>query len=118
MLTMAKTRNCHRRQTPAGNGGEVGASFPVQRGGCFWDISPFAVGQRDNEKVRMPFSVSHFLALFPVFLPFSSSQSQKTDDDEIEAIYEALKDEPLVRWKESIKKVMGLPPAEKAGLDM
>jgi DNA repair photolyase len=39
-------------------------------------------------------------------------------DEQIEAIYEALKAEPLVRWKDSIKEIVGLPLAEQAGLDM
>lgn len=39
-------------------------------------------------------------------------------DDNIRWIYNELKDEPKVRWKESIKTVIGLPLAEKAGLDI
>ena len=38
-------------------------------------------------------------------------------DEMIKAIYNALKDEPKVRWKESYKEVLGLDLAEKAGLD-
>jgi valyl-tRNA synthetase len=38
-------------------------------------------------------------------------------DEKIHAIYQSLKDEPLVRWKESVKKVIGLKLAEKAGED-
>jgi DNA repair photolyase len=38
-------------------------------------------------------------------------------DDKITAIYNALKDEPKVKWKESIKEVIGLTLAEEAGLD-
>ena len=38
-------------------------------------------------------------------------------DARIKAIYAALKDEPLVRWKESFKQVLGLPLAEEAGQD-
>jgi DNA repair photolyase len=37
--------------------------------------------------------------------------------DKIRAIYQALKDEPLVRWKGSIKSVVGLEVADKAGMD-
>ena len=33
-------------------------------------------------------------------------------DERIVALYERLKDEPKVEWKESIKKVVGLPVAE------
>jgi hypothetical protein len=38
-------------------------------------------------------------------------------DGEIGLLYKALKDHPLVRWKESIKKVAGLPLATEAGED-
>ena len=38
-------------------------------------------------------------------------------DERIWEIYRALKDEPKVRWKESIKEIIGLDLAEKAGLD-
>jgi hypothetical protein len=38
-------------------------------------------------------------------------------DEWVKAIYAALKDEPLVRWKESFKQVLGLPLAEEAGED-
>jgi len=39
-------------------------------------------------------------------------------DERIWEIYNALKDNPAVRWKESIKKVVGLDLAEQAGLDV
>jgi hypothetical protein len=39
-------------------------------------------------------------------------------DDHIWEIYEAIREEPLVRWKESIKEVVGLPVATEAGLDV
>ena len=38
-------------------------------------------------------------------------------DERIRAIYAALKHEPLVRWKESFKEVLGLPMATEAGED-
>jgi len=38
-------------------------------------------------------------------------------DDRIQKIFGQLKDEPLVRWKDSIKRVMGLKLAEEAGMD-
>ena len=38
-------------------------------------------------------------------------------DEKIKAIYEALKNEPKVRWKESIKAVVGLELPQEAGLD-
>lgn len=39
-------------------------------------------------------------------------------DERIRKIYEALKDEPLVRWKESYKSVLGLDLAAEPGLDV
>jgi len=39
-------------------------------------------------------------------------------DDKIRAIYEALKSERLVRWKESVKNVIGLKLADEAGMDV
>jgi DNA repair photolyase len=39
-------------------------------------------------------------------------------DEKIQQIYESLKDHPLVKWKESIKKVVGLELAEEPGLDV
>ena len=35
----------------------------------------------------------------------------------VKKIYEALKDELLVRWKESYKMVLGLPLADEEGTD-
>lgn len=39
-------------------------------------------------------------------------------DDRIRLLYQSLKSNPLMRWKESIKLVVGLPPAPVSGLDM
>ena len=39
-------------------------------------------------------------------------------DEKIWAIYNRHKDNPKIKWKESIKKVVGIPPVEKAGMDM
>ena len=36
-------------------------------------------------------------------------------DDRIVALYERLKDEPKVEWKDSFKKIVGLPAVESAG---
>ena len=38
-------------------------------------------------------------------------------DETIWSIYNALKDEPMARWKESVKKVVGLPLETEAGTD-
>ena len=39
-------------------------------------------------------------------------------DAKVREIYEALKDNPKIRWKESYKKVIGLALPDKAGLDV
>ena len=38
-------------------------------------------------------------------------------DDKIWKIYRALKEEPKVKWKESVKEIVGLPLATEAGTD-
>jgi hypothetical protein len=43
---------------------------------------------------------------------------EQQSDDRIREIYAQLRDEPLVRWKDSVKEVMGLQPVETAGLDI
>ena len=39
-------------------------------------------------------------------------------DEKILAIWEQLKNEPLVKWKESFKEVLGLKLADEKGLDI
>ncbi len=39
-------------------------------------------------------------------------------DDKIRTIYHTLRDEPLVRWKDSIKEVVGLELADEPGMDV
>ncbi len=39
-------------------------------------------------------------------------------DQKIKGIYQQLKDTPLIRWKESVKKVIGLPLADEPGMDI
>lgn len=39
-------------------------------------------------------------------------------DERVKYVYNLLKDRPKVRWKESYKRVVGLPLAEEAGLDV
>ena len=39
-------------------------------------------------------------------------------DDAVRGVYAALKDDPLIRWKESYKTVLGLELATEAGLDV
>jgi hypothetical protein len=43
---------------------------------------------------------------------------RQQQDDSIRALYEQLKDTPGIRWKESIKEIVGLPLADSAGLDI
>lgn len=42
---------------------------------------------------------------------------RQQEDSGIKKIYARLKDNPLIRWKESIKEVVGLPLASRPGLD-
>lgn len=39
-------------------------------------------------------------------------------DEKIKEIYNRHKDTPIIRWKDSIKKVVGIEQAEKPGMDM
>jgi hypothetical protein len=39
-------------------------------------------------------------------------------DEMIKSIYERHKDNPLVRWKKEIKKMVGIPVPRKNGLDI
>jgi hypothetical protein len=39
-------------------------------------------------------------------------------DEKICDIYDRHKDNPKIKWKESIKKVVGIPPVERAGMDV
>jgi len=52
-----------------------------------------------------------------VVLPVADSLLASQNDDAIIALYARSKDNPKIRWKESIKKVVGLPAAERPGLD-
>ena len=40
------------------------------------------------------------------------------DDDYINALYEKFKDNSRIRWKDSIKEIVGIPEAEAPGLDI
>ena len=42
---------------------------------------------------------------------------ERQTDEWVNLVYHCLKEQPKVRWKESYKKVLGLPLAEKAGED-
>ena len=39
-------------------------------------------------------------------------------DEKIRAIYDTLKSNPKIKWKSHIKKVVGIPLSEKAGMDI
>jgi len=43
---------------------------------------------------------------------------REQSDELIRKIYGLLQDNPLIRWKESIKDVIGLPLAQQPGLDI
>jgi DNA repair photolyase len=40
------------------------------------------------------------------------------DDNHVKILYESLKDEPTIRWKESIKKIVGLEIPTEKGMDI
>jgi|GEM_PF-322424 len=42
----------------------------------------------------------------------------RMSDEFIHGVYDRFKDNPMIRWKDSIKKVVGIPLAEEAGLDI
>ncbi len=44
--------------------------------------------------------------------------SSEQRDESIRDLYESLQHKPLIRWKESIKQVIGLPLAARSGLDV
>mgnify|MGYP000187493730 CR=1 FL=1 len=52
------------------------------------------------------------------FKPLMTRVDKERIDAMIEASKEALKDEPLVRWKESYKKALGLNLTTTPGLDV
>ena len=39
-------------------------------------------------------------------------------DEKVKTVYEALKDRLKIKWKESVKEVVGLPLAQEVGLDV
>jgi len=39
------------------------------------------------------------------------------DDDAVRVLFARFKDDPVIRWKDSIKKVVGIPEASRKGLD-
>ena len=39
-------------------------------------------------------------------------------NEKIKVVYEALKDRPKIKWKESVKEVMGLKLADEVGMDI
>ena len=43
---------------------------------------------------------------------------QGQSDEKIQAIYDKLKFNPKIKWKSHIKKVVGIPLAEKSGMDI
>ena len=43
---------------------------------------------------------------------------ESQSDDKIKVIYERHKENPKIKWKESIKKVVGIAPVEKPGMDI
>jgi hypothetical protein len=49
---------------------------------------------------------------------FIENYLSKQNDENIYEIYEMFKNDPLIKWKESIKKVVGLEIPTESGLDI
>jgi len=47
-----------------------------------------------------------------------SKISEWQSDENIKSLYSRLKENPLIKWKESIKKVVGIPTTTVKGLDI
>jgi len=56
--------------------------------------------------------------LYPDGHPEIDRLEQWQANEKVSEVYETLKDDPLVRWKESYKKVLGLARPTTAGLDI
>jgi hypothetical protein len=56
--------------------------------------------------------------LYPDGHPEIDRLEQWQTDEKVFEVYEALKHDPLVRWKESYKTVLGLELSSTAGLDI
>jgi len=39
-------------------------------------------------------------------------------DEAVRQVYERYQDHPMIRWKDSVKQVVGLPLLQEAGLDV
>lgn len=85
----------------------VGA-FDDERDGSIW------LGKMNQARARL----KHNGVTFDEDLLYRLDAIERAQaDGEIGLLYRALKGHPLIRWKESIKKVVGLELAERAGLD-
>lgn len=73
-----------------------------------WVTHSFWIGKLNGAHYRLPRDTSR--------QEISRIMAEQTDDA-IRATYSALKDRPLVRWKESYKAVLGLDLATVAGAD-
>jgi len=56
--------------------------------------------------------------LYPDGHPEIDRLEQWQTDEKVREVYETLKDDPLIRWKDSYKKVIGLAQPTTAGLDI
>lgn len=50
-------------------------------------------------------------------VPYAKRLMEIWNDNNIKALYERYKEDPLIKWKESIKKIVGIEVPTEAGLD-
>lgn len=79
-------------------------------------VSPFVTDSIWIGKLNNPGSRTKW-AVDPTDSRLAKLLSWQTDE-QVKAIYEMFRNDPLVRWKESYKKVVGLDLATEAGLDI
>ena len=53
-----------------------------------------------------------------IITPFIKSYLDRQNDDNILQIYNLYKDDELIKWKESIKKIAGIYVPNESGLDI
>lgn len=77
------------------------------------------LGKMNHVRKRVPVKKYEHGVLIQDGVPIEDIErlEQGQTDEKIWSIYHALKDEPLIRWKESIKKVVGIPLETEAGTD-
>lgn len=76
------------------------------------------MGKANDLIARLSFNGQRGIDMAPEVMKRAHCLIDYWTDDKVKALYKALKSEPLIRWKESIKKVVGLEVPTKKGLDV